>query len=134
MLNGCEVVRPAGGGKGMPTGLRFWLIGFVAQVMIKTMKPLMREAAGTGILGKSELAGCRNVMRGYTGLATDSVLQAQLTAQRNDRLRHAQRLHQIQQRSIKLLSGPIAFGTGNPTANLNAAEPEATAYFHKRRR
>src|SRR5690606_11521555 len=102
--------------------------------MIKTMKPLMREAACTGILSQCELPGCRNVMRRHTGLTANTVLQAQLTAQRNDRFRYAQRLHQIQQRLIKLLSGPIAFGTGNPAANLNAAEPEAPAYFHKRRR
>src|SRR5690606_2193061 len=118
----------------MPTGFRFGLIGFVAQVVIKAMKPLMREAASTGILSQRELAGCRNVVRRHTGPAADTVLQAQLTTQRNDRLRYAQRLHQIHQRLIKLLSGPIALGTGNPTANLNAAEPEATAYFHKRRR
>src|SRR5690606_35915398 len=102
MLNGCEVVRPAGGGKGMPTGLRFWLIGFVAQVMIKTMKPLMRQTASTGILSQREFAGCRNVMRGHPGPTTNAVLQAQLATQRNDRFRYTQRLHQIHQRLIKL--------------------------------
>src|SRR5690606_10232064 len=116
----------------MPTGLRFRFIGFVTQVMIETMKPLVREAASTGILSQRELAGCRNVMSGHTGTTTNAVLQAELATQRNDRLRYAQRLHQIHQRLIKLLSRPVAFGTGNPTANLNTAEPEATAYFHKR--
>src|SRR5690606_5522318 len=89
MLNGCEVVRPAGGGKGMPTGLRFWLIGFVAQVVIKAMKPLMREAASTGILSQRQWPGCRNGVRRHTGLTANAALQAQLATQRNHRLRYS---------------------------------------------
>src|SRR5690606_12583743 len=112
--------------------LELWRVSLITHVMIKTMKPLMREAASTGILSQRQLPGCRNVVRRHTGLTANTVLQTQLTAQRNDRFRYAQRLHQLHHRLIKLFGRPVAFGTGNPAANLNAVEAEATAYFHKR--